>query len=526
MAKVLISDKLSAQAADVFRRRGIEVDVKPGMSPDELAACIHEYDGLAIRSATKVTPEILAKADKLRVVGRAGIGVDNVNIAAASEKGVVVMNTPFGNTITTAEHAVAMMMAIARQIPAANISTKAGKWEKSRFMGVELTGKTLGVIGVGNIGSIVVERARGLKMRVLAYDPFLSEDRALDMGIEKVELDTLYSRSDFITLHVPLVEATRNLIDATAIAKMKKGVRLINCARGGLIVEKDLKDALDTGQVAGVALDVFEKEPAKEHALFDYDEAVVCTPHLGASTEEAQENVAVQVAEQISDYLLSGAITNALNVASVSAEEAPKLKPYMLLAEQLGAFAGQLTQTGLKRIEIEFQGQVTELNTKPLVAAALTGVLKPMLESVNMVSAPVIAKERDIEVREVRAERCEDYQTLITLTLTSETQTRSVAGTLFAGTKPRFVNIKGIDIEAEMSPIMLYFANEDKPGVIGQLATAMGDAGVNIGTFHLGRSAQGEDAIALVSVDETLTGAVMEKLQSVEYVRQVTQLTF
>lgn len=526
MAKVLISDKLSVQAADVFRRRGLEVDVKPGMSVEELAACIHEYDGLAIRSATKVTPEILAKADNLKVVGRAGIGVDNVNIPAASEKGVVVMNTPFGNTITTAEHAVSMMMALARQIPAADISTKAGKWEKSRFMGVELTGKTLGVIGVGNIGSIVADRARGLKMRVIAYDPFLSEERAIDMGVEKVELETLFNRSDFITLHVPLVDATRNLIDAQAFGKMKKGVRIINCARGGLIVEKDLKDALDSGQVAGVALDVFEKEPAREHPLFDYDEKVICTPHLGASTEEAQENVAVQVAEQISDYLLTGAITNALNVPSVSADEAPKLKPYMQLAEQLGGFAGQLTQTGLKQIEVEFQGQVAELNTKPLVAAALTGVLKPMLESVNMVSAPVIAKERNIDVREVRAEKCEDYQTLITLTVTSETQTRSVSGTLFAGTKPRFVNIKGIEIEAEMSPNMLYFANEDKPGVIGALATEMGNAGVNIGTFHLGRSAQGEDAIALVSVDETLSEDVMTKLQSVAHVRQVAQLSF
>lgn len=525
MPKVLISDKMSPLAEKVFQARGVDVDYKPGMSPEELMACIGEYDGLAIRSSTTVTPEVLAAATNLKVVGRAGIGVDNVDQPAATANGVIVMNTPFGNSITTAEHAVSLMMAVARQIPQANASTHAGKWEKSKFMGVELMGKTLGIIGCGNIGSIVADRAQGLKMKVIAFDPYLSPERAEDLGIEKVELEELFPRADFISLHTPLTDGTRNIICAKNIEKMKDGVRIINCARGGLVVEEDLKKALETGKVAAAGLDVFAKEPAKENILFGLDN-VVATPHLGASTTEAQENVAVQVAEQIADYLLTGAITNALNMASVSAEDAPKLKPYMELAGQLGSFAGQLTQSGLKAVTIEYEGHATELNTKPVTAALLQGLLSPLMESVNMVNAPVIAKERDIDVSEVKHDRDSAYQTLITLTVETESQKRSVAGTLFAGQKPRIVDIKGIPMDAALAPNMLYITNEDKPGLIGGLGTILGDAGVNIASFHLGRKEAGSDAIALIEVDQAPDNATLEKVRSLPSVNQALPLTF
>jgi D-3-phosphoglycerate dehydrogenase len=524
MPKVLISDKLSPAAVQIFKDRGIETDVKTGMTPEELKAVIGQYDGLAIRSATKVTAEIMAAAANLKVVGRAGIGVDNVDVPAATAKGIVVMNTPFGNSITTAEHALALMFALARDIPQANASTHAGKWEKTKFMGVELTGKTLGIIGCGNIGAIVADRAQGLKMRVIAFDPFLSVERARDLGVEKVELDELFRRSDFITLHTPLTDSTRNVIDAKAIAKMKKGVRIINCARGGLVNEADLKAALESGQVAGAALDVFAVEPAKDNALFG-SEKVIATPHLGASTSEAQENVALQVAEQMSDYLLTGAVTNAINMPSVSGEEAPRLRPYMKLAEQLGSFAGQLTEHGLKKVIVTYEGDVAKLNTRPLTQLVLMGLLRPLLETVNMVNAPLIAKERGIEVTEVKRDECEDYHTLIRLTVVTEKRERNVAGTMFAA-KPRIVDINGTSIEAELGPSMLYVTNQDKPGFIGNLGRILGEAGVNIATFHLGRAAPGGDAIALIQVDQPITQAVLEKVQAIPLVVKAKALNF
>ncbi len=525
MPKVLISDDLSPRAVDIFQERGIEVDVKTGLGEDELIAIIGDYDGLAVRSATKATEKVLEVATNLKVIGRAGIGVDNIDIKAATQRGIVVMNTPFGNSITTAEHAIAMIMALARELPAANASTQAGKWEKKRFMGVEVSGKTLGLIGAGNIGSIVASRAQGLKMRVVAYDPFLSPERAEDLGIEKVELDELYARADFITLHVPLTDTTRNLIDKAAFAKMKKGVRIVNCARGGIVVEEDLRDALDAGQVAGAGLDVFAVEPAKENVLFGRDD-MICTPHLGAATTEAQEKVALQVAEQLADYLLTGAVTNALNMPSVTAEEAPKLRPYMALAELLGSFAGQLTETGLKAFTIEFEGHVAELNTRPLMAAALTGLLRPLLDSVNMVSAPIIARERDIRCTEVKRDEATDYETLIRLTVTTERMSRSVAGTLFGGSRPRIVAIKDIPVEAEIGPHMLYITNCDKPGVIGDLGHTLGEAKVNIATFHLGRADEGGDAIALLQVDQAVDKALLEKIAALPNILQVKALEF
>ncbi len=527
MPKVLVSDKLSPTAVQIFKDNGVEVDYLPdlGKDKDKLIEVIGQYDGLAIRSATKVTEKVLQAATNLKVIGRAGIGVDNVDIPAATGRGVIVMNTPFGNSITTAEHAISLMLALARQIPEADASTRASKWEKSRFMGVEVTNKTLGLIGCGNIGSIVADRAQGLRMRVIAFDPFLTPERALDLGVEKVELDELLARADFITLHTPLIDATRNILDAKALAKTKKGVRIVNCARGGLVDEAALKDALESGQVAGAALDVFMEEPAKDNPLFDVPN-VICTPHLGASTTEAQENVALQVAEQISAYLMTGEITNALNFPSISAEEAPKLTPFVKLAEMLGSFAGQLTETAINGIRIEYEGEVADLNTKPMTAAAITGVLKPLLGDVNMVSAPVLAKDRGIQVETVNREQQGAYENYIRLTVMTERQERSVAGTVFAGGKPRIIQVKGINLEAEVTQHMLYITNEDKPGFIGRLGTLLGELKANIANFNLGRLDQGSDAIALISIDSELSDGELKQVAGLEGVKQVKGLTF
>ncbi len=524
MPKVLIADKLSPQAIDVFKQKGVEADVKTGLTPEEILKIIGDYDGLAVRSATKATAELLKMGKKLRVVGRAGIGVDNVDIPAATAHGIVVMNTPFGNSVTTAEHTISLMMSLARQIPQANASTHAGKWEKNGFMGVELAGKTLGLIGAGNIGSIVADRAQGLKMKVIAADPFLSKERAEQMNIEKVELDELFKRADFITLHTPLTDSTRNILNKDSLAKCKKGVRIINCARGGLVNEVDLKAAIESGHVAGAAFDVFEVEPAKDNILFGMPQ-VICTPHLGASTTEAQENVAVQVAEQMADYLTTGAVTNALNIPSMSAEDAAKLKPYLQLADQLGSFAGQLTETGLKQIKIEFEGKAGTLNTKPLTAVALKGLLAPMIEGVNMVNAPVIAKERNIEVSATSHERAGDYQTLIRVTVVTEKRTRTVAGTLFAD-KPRIVEVNGIKLEAGLSERTLYINNDDKPGFIGSLGTVLGKAKINIANFHLGRNESTSEAIALVEVDQDVAAETLEEISKLPSVKQVKLLRF
>jgi D-3-phosphoglycerate dehydrogenase / 2-oxoglutarate reductase len=525
MPKVLISDALSPRSVEIFKERGVDVDLKVGLKPDELKAIIGEYDGLAIRSATKVNKEILAAATHLKVIGRAGIGVDNVDVPGATARGIVVMNTPFGNSITTAEHAIAMMMALARQLPAADKSTQAGKWEKNRFMGVEISGKVLGLIGCGNIGSIVADRALGLKMKVVAFDPFLTPERAKDLGVEKVELEALLARADFITLHTPLTEQTKNILDAKALAKTKKGVRIVNCARGGLIVEEDLKAALESGQVAGAALDVFLTEPAKENALFGRED-VICTPHLGAATSEAQENVALQVAEQMSDFLLTGAVTNAVNMPSVSAEDAPKLKPYMKLATDLGRYMGQLQDENVKSISIEYEGSVAALNTKPLTACVLAGFLGAKMESVNSVSAPAIARERGIGVTDMRHDRASDYPTLIRVTVQSEGNTRKIAGSLFGQTKARIVGIADVAIEAEFSPHMLYVRNQDKPGFIGAIGRLFGDAGINIASFNLGRSAPGADAICLIAIDTPPGETVLAKIRALPQVLRVRALAF
>jgi D-3-phosphoglycerate dehydrogenase len=523
--KILISDKMDPRAAEVFRERGCDVDVITGKTPEELAAIIGDYDGLAIRSSTKVTKAILDAATNLKVIGRAGIGVDNVDIPYASAKGVIVMNTPFGNSITTAEHAIAMMFALARQIPEANAQTQEGLWPKNGFMGVELTGKTLGLIGAGNIGSIVADRALGLKMKVVAYDPFLSAERAVELGIEKADLDTLLGKADFITLHTPLTEQTRNILSRDNLAKAKKGVRIINCARGGLIDEAALKDALDSGQVAGAALDVFVEEPAKASPLFGTPN-FICTPHLGASTDEAQVNVAIQVAEQLSDYLVNGGITNALNVPSLSAEEAPKLKPYMALAEKLGRLVGQLEGDAITSVAIETEGAAAQLNQKPIVAAVLAGLMRVYSDTVNMVNAPFLAKERGLDVREVRHDREGVYATLLRITVTTADGSRSVAGTIFGKGEPRLVEIHGIKVEADLDGDMLFVVNVDAPGFIGRLGSALGQADVNIGTFHLGRRDAGGEAVLLLSVDGAVPEPVLWSICQLDGVRKVKALRF
>ena len=524
MAKVLIADKLSVVAERVFEARGIESESRVGLSEDELAQIIGSFDGLAVRSVTQVTSRILEAATSLRVVGRAGIGVDNIDVEEATARGVIVMNAPFGNSVTTAEHTLALMMSVARQIPAADRSTRSGKWEKSRYIGVELAGKTLGLIGCGNIGSIVASRAQGLGMRVIVTDPFLSPERAEMLGIERLELDEVLERADFISLHTPLNDSTRDILDASALAKTKRGVRILNCARGGLIDEDALYEALTDGHVASAALDVFRSEPPGHHPLFECENVIV-TPHLGASTGEAQEKVAVQIADQMSDYLLTGAVTNALNMPAVSAEEAPLLRPYIELARQLGSFSGQLTESGLQSVTITYSGEAANLNSRPITAAALEGLLSPLLASVNTVNAPVVAKERNIEVTTVERESAEGYETLIRLTVQTERANLTLAGTLFQGKKPRVVDVQGISIEARLAPRMLYTRNADKPGFIGALGTTLGDRGINIATFHLGRNDSGA-AIALVEVDEEVPADVIESISALPHVIQARVLTF
>lgn len=523
--KVLISDKLDPLAIEIFKTKGVEVDFKPGLSPEEQLKIIGEYDGLAIRSATKVTAEMIEAGKNLKVVGRAGIGVDNVDIPAATNAGIVVMNTPFGNAITTAEHAIAMMFALARQIPQANESTHAGKWEKKKFMGVELTAKTLGVIGCGNIGSIAAARGVGLKMHVIAYDPFLTKERAVEIGVEKVELDDLLARSDFITIHVPKNEHTTGLINKKTIAQMKDGVRIINCARGGIVVEADLKEALDSGKVAGAALDVFEKEPATENILFGH-ENVVCTPHLGASTTEAQVNVALQVAEQMADYLTNGAVTNALNMPSISAEDAPRLRPYLKLAEQMGSFAGQITEHAIEKIEIEYEGTITEVNTDPVTSVLIANLLGKQTDSVNMVNALQVAQARGIEIKQSYSSSAKEWRSVINVTVKTSERERNVTGTLFTGKEPRIVNIEGVPVEAALSAHMLFVRNDDTPGLIGRLGSLLGDAGQNIADFRLGRKEGANEAVCLISLDAALPDSLFAQISDLPQVKSAIRLSF
>ena len=517
--RVLIADKMSPSATEVFKNRGVDVDVITGLEKDELIKIIGDYDGLAVRSSTRPDAEIIAAAKNLKVIGRAGIGVDNIDIKASTDRGVVVMNTPFGNAITTAEHAIAMLFSAARQIPSASARTQNGEWPKSDFKGVELFNKTLGLIGCGNIGTLVAERALGLKMKVIAFDPYLTEERAVKLGVEKVELDALFQRADAITLHTPLVESTKNIVNRKRLGMTKKGVIIVNCARGGLVDEEALKDALDAGHVRAAALDVFAVEPAKQHPLFGTPN-FIATPHLGASTLEAQENVAVQVAEQMADYLLTGAVSNALNTPSISAEEAPRLKPWVDLADKIGTLMGQLLHSPVKAVEITYKGGITELNNKPMTAAALAGLLKNAMPEANMVSAPVLAKERGIELTESYVDEAERAESLIRVTVTTAERKFAIVGTIYRG-EPRIVRLFGVPMDAAFAKDMLYIRNDDRPGFVGKLGQLLGDAKVNIATFSMGRMEQGGEAVCLVAIDGCADEATLEAIRDIEQVKIV-----
>jgi D-3-phosphoglycerate dehydrogenase / 2-oxoglutarate reductase len=523
--KVLISDKLSDQGVKILRDAGLTVDVNTKLSPQELLQVIPNYEGLVVRSGTKVTKEVLAAAAKLKVVGRAGSGLDNVDLGEATRRGVVVMNTPGGNTITTAEHTISLMLSMVRMIPQATASTKAGKWEKGRFTGIELYNKVLGVVGMGQIGGHVARLAQGLLMRVIAYDPYLSPETATKAGVEKVSLEELFRRADIVTVHVPLTPETAKLINADSFKLMKEGVRIVNCARGGIVDETALYDALASGKVAGAAMDVFEKEPVDPSNPLLKSEAVVCTPHVGAATTEAQEQVAVAIAEQMADYLIKGIIRHAANLPSVPADLLPTLQPYLVLAEKMGAFVAQLYEGALQQVTIEYRGAVAELTTAPLTIAALRGLLNPILENnVNYVNAPVVAKERGIEVREVRSDDAGNFTSQLVLKIKTDRGAQQVAGTLYKKSEPRIINVNGIPLEVTPSGSMLVLVNNDQPGVIGTIGTLLGDSHINIARMELGREGPNARAISVIGIDAPVSSSLLEQLRRLPQILSAKQI--
>lgn len=522
--KVLVSDNISEKGVHILEKAGLDVDVKTGRTPEELKKDIGRYDAIIIRSATKVTADIIKAAKKLRVVGRAGSGLDNVDKIAATKSGIVVMNTPGGNTITTAEHTLALLLSLARNTPQATASMKQGKWEKKKFMGVEMFNKTLGIIGLGNIGSHVAKVAHGMGMKVITYDPYLSEEKAKTLGVTLVDLEGLFKDADFITNHIPLTNETRHLINKKSITTMKKGVRIVNAARGGIIDEEALYKALKSGKVAGAALDVFEKEPPEESPLFELDN-FICTPHLGASTADAQENVAVAVANQIVDYLIHGTIRNAVNFPSVSAEVLPVLQPYINLAERLGGFLSQNFEGGIDEIIIEYKGIITELNLEPITIAALKGILSPILEeTVNFINAPLIAKERGIEVKEITTDDAGDYQSMMNVTIKSGKKEGSVSGILHGKREPRIISVDNFAVEIIPEGEMLMLSNIDEPGVIGDMGTLLGKNKINIARMHFGRAKPGGEAISVVSVDVPVSKDLLAKIRKLPHVLSVKQI--
>ncbi len=523
--KVLVSDNISAKGVEILKKAGLEVDVKTGMKPEELKACIGQYSGLVIRSATKATAEIIEAATNLKVIGRAGSGLDNVDKVAASKKGIVVMNTPGGNTVTTAEHAIAMLFSVARMIPQATASMKEGKWEKKKFMGVELFNKTLGIVGLGAIGGQVAKKAQGLEMNVIAYDPFLSEEKAQAMGIKKGSLDEIFAESDFITIHSPMTPETKGLINSDTIAKMKNGIRIINCARGGIVNEQDLYEAMKSGKVAAAALDVFEKEPPENNPLLTL-ENLICTPHLGASTEEAQENVALAVAEQIADYLVHGTIRNAVNFPSIPSDQVPRLQPYINLAEKLGSFACQILEGGATELTVEYYGDASTVNTAPVTIAAIKGYLNPiLLETVNFVNAPFIAKERGIEVKEVKSSDAGDFFSKITIRIKTKDRERYVSGTLYSKKDPRVIEIDNFKVEIVPEGELLLMYNNDKPGVIGNIGNMLGKNDINIARMHFGRESAGGMAISVVSLDARPGPEVIGQLKALPNILSIKQIS-
>ena len=525
MKRVLVSDSMAPEVAEILGNApGVKVDVKTGMKPDELKAVIKDYDALIVRSTTKVTAEIIEAATRLVAIGRAGAGVDNIDIPAAGKRGIVVMNTPGGNTVTTAEHAVAMMLSLARKIPQATASMKAGLWEKTKFMGNEYCNKTLGIVGLGRVGAVVADRAKGLQMNVIAHDPFISPEVAVQMGVALVTLDEIYANSDFITVHSPLSPETKYLVNAASFAKMKKGVFLIHCARGGIVNEKALYDALISGKVAGAAIDVFEEEPTRNMDLIGL-ENVICTPHLGASTDEAQTNVAIAIAHQIAAYFATGEIKGAVNFPSVSADVMAAIRPYLDLAEKLGAFQAQLLTGAIQDVTIEYSGEILNHNVAPITISLIKGLLEPILtEAVNYISAPVIAKERGIKVVESKSTETKDFTNMISLTVRTSRETSKTAGAVFGRNDLRIVRVNEFSVEIVPEGYMLAVSNEDMPGVIGNLGSTLGNNNVNIARLHLSRDAQAKKALVVLNTDSPVGPDVLEKLRKLPRVISVTPI--
>lgn len=523
--RVLVSDSISEKGIDILKKAGLDVDVKIGLKPDELKKVIGSYDALIVRSATKVTADIIEHAKNLKVIGRAGSGLDNIDKSSATKHGIVVMNTPGGNTITTAEHTIALLFSMARLIPQATASMKAGKWEKKRFMGVELYNKILGIIGIGNIGSHVARIAQGIGMNVIAYDPYMSEERARGLGIKMVSLDELIETADFITIHTPLTNETKGLINSERIRRMKDGVRIINAARGGIIDENALYEGLKSGKIAGAALDVFEKEPPEGSPLLELNN-VVLTPHLGAATEEAQENVAIAIAEQVVDYLKHGTIRNAVNFPSVSADVLPKIQPYINLAERMGGFLAQTFDGGIEEIIIEYRGAVSELQVEPIKIAVLKGILTPILEeTVNFVNAPFIAKERGIEVKEITSRDAGDYHGMLVVKVRTGREVKSLSGVLYGKREPRIIAIDNFAVEVIPEGDMLLISNNDRPGVIGSIGTVLGRNNINISRMQFGREKAGGMAISVVSTDTPVPKEILSELQNLPNILSIKQIS-
>ncbi len=524
--KVLVTDQISSEGIQIFKDAGLEVEEKPGIKPDELLVAIADADALVIRSNTRVTEEVVAAAKKLKVVGRAGSGLDNVNIPACNKAGIAVMNTPGGNTNSAAEHTVAMMFALTRHVPQATASMKAGKWEKKRFMGWELAGRTLGIVGIGRIGSIVAQIAQGCKMKVIAYDPHVQPEMASKLGIDVLSLDEVLSMADFISVHTPLTKETKGILNKDAFGKMKKGSFVINCARGGIINESDLYDALKSGHLAGAALDVFEVEPTTIEGtpLLSLDN-FICTPHLGASTVEAQENVATAVARQIADYLLKGEVRNAVNVPSVSGEVLAKIGPFLSLAEKMGAFLTYISERPITEIQLAFQGEISELDTKPVTVSAIKGLLAPVLkEEVNFVNAPMQAQSRGIKVTESKTSTSEDFTNLLSITAVTEKGSNTLSGTIFGKKEPRIVRVNDFRLEAAPAGHMLLIYNEDRPGVIGNIGTTLGKYKINISKMQVGLDSTAQKNVILLTTDDPVTDEALKALLAQDGVASATVL--
>jgi D-3-phosphoglycerate dehydrogenase len=522
--KILVTDSLAPEGLEVFKNaEGFEVDVRIGLKPDELMGICGEYDGWVIRSGTKITAELIAAAKNLKVIGRAGVGYENIDADAATKRGIVVMNTPGGNNVTTGEHTVALMMALARHIPQAVASLKNGRWERNRFVGVELWNKTIGVVGLGNVGRIVAERAAGLRMKVIGYDPFIAAENIARMGVEPGTLDEIFTKSDFITVHVPLTSETQGLINRAAIEKMKPGVRIINCARGGIVDEHDLAEAIQSGKVAGAALDVYVDEPPPvDHPLLKLEQ-VITTPHLGASTDEAQLNVAIAVAEQMVDFLTEGVVRYAVNVPSVSPEMLAVLRPYLTLGEKIGSLMTQLGGSLPDEVQVEYRGDVTQFNVAPLTVAVLKGLLSPVLESaVNYVNAPMMAKERGVKIVESKGEEAGDFASSITVTGRNGKADLEIEGAIFGAKHPRIVRFNNFYLEAVPEGYILVLQNNDVPGVVGAVGTILGNNGINIAGMELGRSQKGGNAISFTHVDEAVGKKALDELRALPQIVSAT----